>query len=608
MYEVQSLFEPDRPAKDRPERFTFVGAFGRTASLMLIAVAAVALACGGQSRGGGSGDEAAGAAAATGDARVRIELTADRSGAVWASAADDLFVAGALGVHHFDGEDWELQLAPVQSSFSDLFGSASDDVYGLMGRSVFRFDGESWEPIYEAGEVLLDLWLSARDDIHVVGRNGLALHFDGTDWETIPTGVTANLTEVEGTSAAFVYATSSSPASTPGQILRFAGTRWEPQSITSAQIVRTIAPLPSGRIFLSDSRGGLFIGQAGGNFSDIDVLPFFPLRMTASGPLEVIGPAPDNQVFRWNNRNLELTRFDAQTLEVFASDFGLTYAVGRQGQIAFHDGTDWQILRPARNAVDLLTTFGAPDGTLFALGSESYAYLEEEWVLRNVPAGLAIHGGSAISRDFAIAVGDGGAIDHWDGTRWERAARIGTGRLNDVWAHSETVAFAVGATGDVLGFDGRTWTVTENLQAELVAVHGTAPNDVFAVSAGGDVFHFDGVDWSPMVTPPVGGLTSVFAVSASNVFAVGGAGTAIRFDGDRWERVESSDPGRLLQVWARDRRAVFALSSTGSIVRFDGESFVPFARVSNGGGNSLSGDGESLAVVGASSTIYRVDL
>lgn len=124
-----------------------------------------------------------------------------------------------------------------------------------------------------------------------------------------------------------------------------------------------------------------------------------------------------------------------------------------------------------------------------------------------------------------------------------------------IWGASASDIWAVGDKGAVVHFDGTSWKAADStVQTKLTSVHGTNASDVWAVGEDGTALHFDGATWSAKKT----GLSSedlncVWAVDASDVWAVGGSlfgseGYVAHYDGASWS-VTSKGRG-LGGVWA----------------------------------------------------------
>ena len=76
-----------------------------------------------------------------------------------------------------------------------------------------------------------------------------------------------------------------------------------------------------------------------------------------------------------------------------------------------------------------------------------------------------------------------------DGSAWRTAASPITAGLRAVWGRANDDVFAVGDGGAIVHFDGAAWSVEEaQSTARLNDVSGEGP-DVFAVGAGGVILH-----------------------------------------------------------------------------------------------------------------------
>lgn len=535
----------------------------------------------------------------------RLDFTGSASHAIWGSAPDDLFVEGGPGfVAHYDGIDFQVQPLPADGTVRAIWGAARDDVYAISGDEILNFDGREWSLVYQASDSLTDIWGSAPDEIHAVGLNGLAVYFDGARWSEMETGVSWNLRQVEGTGPDRVYAVGIAPGD-PEAMLRFDGSAWQRQSVRSAAYLQSLAANPStGRAYMGDATGWLFIGS-GASFGDFTWVDRSPESLAVARELELIGSDNAGRIFIWADGHTDYYSFPAAVRAVWASAWGDTYGVGDDGQIVVDDGTEFRTLRPDHAVRALGRVFGAPDGTLFALGTEDFLFEDGDWVA--VEGGSANTAGSAVSKDFAVAVGLGD-IEHWNGERWEGVASPTSEPLRDVWAFDEAEAWAVGYFGAVLHFDGVRWSQTTALGGSLNGVHGTAPDDVFACGQLGHVYHYDGALWREIPTPTSAALNALWAVSPSDVYAVGAGGTALHYDGSAWERMDFPTSETLVDLWARDERSVFALSSSGTVYRFDGMFWEEATSPPGNLAIDLWGTADSLLAVGSDALVFRIDL
>ncbi len=87
-------------------------------------------------------------------------------------------------------------------------------------------------------------------------------------------------------------------------------------------------------------------------------------------------------------------------------------------------------------------------------------------------------------------------LAHFDGRRWTKFHHASF-RLSDVWAASPNEAWAVGARGSAIRWDGGRWReVDVPTEANLLRIWGNAANDVWAVGSQSTLLHFDGRAWA----------------------------------------------------------------------------------------------------------------
>jgi hypothetical protein len=139
------------------------------------------------------------------------------------------------------------------------------------------------------------------------------------------------------------------------------------------------------------------------------------------------------------------------------------------------------------------------------------------------------------------AVGD--QISHWDGVRWNDMP-VPEHSLHSVWAVRPDRAWAVGDYGQIVRWDGTSWTIVRagGTQGEsLLGVWGTGDTDVWAVghdSAGGEVLHDDGTGWTVVLAGQPSSASSVWG-AGGQVF-VGFYYAIMRYDGTSWSSSAST--------------------------------------------------------------------
>jgi hypothetical protein len=96
--------------------------------------------------------------------------------------------------------------------FNGVWANTDFDIW-FVGRETLEspiaahFDGFSIQAEHLPGTGwLYAVWGSASNDVWAVGTNGLILHWDGTQWLTVPSGTTENLYGIAGTASDDVWA------------------------------------------------------------------------------------------------------------------------------------------------------------------------------------------------------------------------------------------------------------------------------------------------------------------------------------------------------------------------------------------------------------------
>jgi hypothetical protein len=172
------------------------------------------------------------------------------------------------------------------------------------------------------------------------------------------------------------------------------------------------------------------------------------------------------------------------------------------------------------------------------------------------------------------AVGDWGALVHWDGRTLAPVSSPTTKRLTSVWGSAPNDVWAVGI-GAILHWDGAIWSIAPAPIFPVVdGIWGSAANDVWAVSDDGPILHWNGAEWSEVAYDQYQSLYGVWGSGRNDVWAVGQ--TILRWNGSSWQRV--ADPMNpsypyvviLNSVWGSGADDVWAVGSGGTIMHWDG--------------------------------------
>ena len=288
-----------------------------------------------------------------------------------------------------------------------------------------------------------------------------------------------------------------------------------------------------------------------------------------------------------------------------ASPYGALDMAGNVSEwVADWFGPGYYAQSPANNPP------GPDHGTGRSIRGGAWTDAEYEWVLRSAYRA----GGKPTDKDnttgFRCAV-SGSQLAPSAGTP---AAPTGTpslqgGRISGVWGSSATDVFAVGASGIVLHYDGRTWSTIENgPMLDLLSVWGSSGSDVFVVGYPGVCLHYDGKTWSPMKSGTFNDLYSVWGSANNDVYAVGAGGTLLHYDGSTWSAVKRSTWSCLYGVWGSSAQDIFVVGGSGTILHYDGSDWSPMDSGVTDNLNAVWGNaGDDVFGVGDNGTIVHYD-
>lgn len=152
--------------------------------------------------------------------------------AVAAVAPNDMWTAGGGGLaFHYDGTAWSQFTIPGGCTHGMDFLSANDIwVTPAEGQPYMRrYTGgmvNEWESYTAPSNTGMNgVGVVSADDVWAVGNSGMALRFNGTDWQVVDTGVSASLKQVD-----MITADDGWIVGTLGTILHWDGSAWTPHT------------------------------------------------------------------------------------------------------------------------------------------------------------------------------------------------------------------------------------------------------------------------------------------------------------------------------------------------------------------------------------------
>ncbi len=156
---------------------------------------------------------------------------------------------------------------------------------------------------------------------------------------------------------------------------------------------------------------------------------------------------------------------------------------------------------------------------------------------------------------------------------WKAMPSGQTSNLFSVSVVDESHAWAVGAGGIALFYDGSSWVEQESsISTDLYNVRFVDASNGWAVGKGGKITRFDGTSWTAQTSGTTNDLLGVSMLDASNGWAVGKTGVVLHYDGTGWSTQYTASKD-LNKVFALDATHVWAVGKSGLIIFFNGTSW-----------------------------------
>jgi hypothetical protein len=178
------------------------------------------------------------------------------------------------------------------------------------------------------------------------------------------------------------------------------------------------------------------------------------------------------------------------------------------------------------------------------------------------------------------AVGDFGAIAHYNGTSWSLTNAGFVGGFRDVWSNSPTNAYAVG-DGGVYKYNGTSWSPVFNTGSYYyTCVWGADANDIWCGTTSNYLSHWNGTSWNQEYLPSYNYFQDMWGLANDDIYAVGQSGTTYlatiwHYNGTSWSDV--TPPGLtnsvFYSVWGFASNNVYVVGDAGTIRRWNGSSW-----------------------------------
>lgn len=134
---------------------------------------------------------------------------------------------------------------------------------------------------------------------------------------------------------------------------------------------------------------------------------------------------------------------------------------------------------------------------------------------------------------------NGGLIWHYTNGNWSMFATVAQ-PLRSVSMDAANDGWAVGDTGELLHYDGHTWTNKNSpTQSSLSAVTTLSANNAWSVGFGGVILHYNGTSWSSVHSPTSANLLGISMISPDDGWIVGERGTILHYQNQAWQQIAS---------------------------------------------------------------------
>jgi hypothetical protein len=229
------------------------------------------------------------------------------------------------------------------------------------------------------------------------------------------------------------------------------------------------------------------------------------------------------------------------------------------------------------------------------------------------PHGNNLHGVHAFAADDAWAVGARGTLVHWDGESWSRV-ELGVGPdvdLHAVWAAGPERMFVAADDGVILAVDARSLPLGEIERHEpstrtFRSLWGSSAQDVYALAPSVDyqdgqhddarLFHYDASTWTQVDANPLATATVVCGAAADDMFVLGDHGQAAHFDGQAWQPLQSPALAWRFGDAHADARGMLAVAHDDHLVEYAQSQWLVGA-TTHGLPTDIAGEGARLTAV-----------
>lgn len=495
--------------------------------------------------------------------------------AIWTSSPGNAWLVGYGGtIGHWNQDHDDPVQSGTSSQLNAVHGSDPANVWAVGNNgTVLRYDGQSWQQVPTGNtNSYRGVWAFSRTDVWVVGT-GSALHWDGTQLQTISDPLLADCAQILEISPSEIWALGGS-----GKVVRFDGTSSQlvTTSVPAGKTVSGLAGTGSANIWIGDSAGGV-------NHYDGTSWQRLTLSSTAISGLQAL-----------SNDDLWVA---------------LQIATPNGQGLGRFDGQSFTLFPPSTERI-LALSASAPDN-LWILDFDRRVFHWDGQALLELTSNLTESNLTAISGSSASHAMVFGPYDdsfRFDGSHWTRAPSLPLEHPLSALVVSATDAWAVGSTvkGVVARFDGTKWQLyfVPGATTEIFgAVGGSSSSDIWLGGQQTD-YHFDGVAWTAV--PAGGGALGFWSNPADKtVWSING--TYLRkWTGTAWQQYSLPFTAPT-SIWGASASDIWVGGKDGKIARFNGTSAVLHPAFTASSITGIWGTRADSVLAAVNNTAFRFD-
>jgi hypothetical protein len=548
--------------------------------------------------------------------------------AIWAAAADDLYVGGDSGtIYHWDGTMWSKMKTPTTKQILSIHGRSATDIWAVGGDPhssdpldmslVLHFDGTSWTEMPVPNYMGLQTY--PLTCVHAVGPNdvlattniGTALpHWNGTEWSFInmPFMAYGSFSAIDSVDADHVFVVGSH-----GQILHRDHGTWKLEQQTetggfSTNLLQSVWAPALDTVRTTGNFDQVYARKADGTWEEQN-LSSGCTSIACDSAIFIGGNAADD-IFLVGGDNVR--HYDGTPPPIHRDDYvsqGGWSAACMAGGRLFMAGSQGRIHEYAFDGE-------SGTGTLspLSVGKRYFAINS----LRNI--GMAGYGDCGFLLFGNTTSTSAWPLQIYDGTGFTPFPTLPAGVPQAVTVTAASAAGPDDVVADFFSFtlpntvngtyrwDGETWAMMGDWQQNPKNVidywRNPADNGIYALTAGG-VTRFDGTNWITVGTSAdLGGatLTCFWGRADDDLYVGTQDGRIWRYDGSAWTEESVTDAtGPINAIAGADNETfVYAFGAANTaLYRNAAANWAPV-----GGLDSATGSGDFVSAIGTGTAVY----